>query len=378
MGRQMTGIVRHKVEQGFKEGIVGLLTLKKEQTFGLDIGATGVKVIQLNKTSSGHTVTHAARVPLPPEGIADPQGHSDAVLEAIRDSLHQSRVHARHAVGGVGGQHVRLHGFRFPGLTRQELEQAVLLEAEQIGSSDSQDCLVSYDLWEDEDATPSSPDAAGNRNAGILAAASRKITLRKQQLIQQASVNCALMDVDALAVLNVYTARRAPQEKGRTAILNLDYRHGNVIITEKGQLPFFRDFSYGGDAILEHVARETEDSPDNLWDILMNPSESTESSLNLTITLARACQKLISDLMETIRFYYIQHKGEEIQRLLLCGDFAEMPNLADVLREHLPVAVELWNPLEGMTLNVPSKTKAVLEQHGPGFAVAAGLAMREL
>ena len=96
------------------------------------------------------------------------------------------------------------------------------------------------------------------------------------------------------------------------------------------------------------------------------------------MSLTRICQSLISDIMETIRYYYIHHKVDSIDRMLICGDFSLVTHFIEVLDAHLPLPVEAWNPITKMRCNAISSTKELLEQSGPALVVAAGLAMRTI
>ena len=82
--------------------------------------------------------------------------------------------------------------------------------------------------------------------------------------------------------------------------------------------------------------------------------------------------------METMRFYMLQNKGQQVDTLRICGEFAKVNNFIEVLDMHIPNDVSLWNPVKEMKWQVPAETEALLEQSGPAFAVAAGLALRTL
>ena len=126
--KRAQGLVKGYIDQGRKQ----LLKLAQSEVLGLDIGSSAVKLIQLSKDNSGYIVRAA--------GIADivnvTEGESNDreinIGNAIHECLKSSGVQTRMAVCGVCGPEVAVRYFKFPLLSHEEIEGAVLLEAEQV------------------------------------------------------------------------------------------------------------------------------------------------------------------------------------------------------------------------------------------------------
>lgn len=346
--------------------------MRKDQTFGLDIESTAVKAVQLRRTDDGYELISAARVPCPrPTGQAE-EITLDEAAQTIGECLRASRIRSRLAVSGVSGEYAQIHPIQFPHLSEEEYQQAVQLEAEQVSPIDSSDCVVVHDRW------AGASDQVEDEGAGIMVTASRQASQRICSAIESAGLRCTMLDVDALAILNCYTETHRVSDESRVALLYLAEHHVHMIVLDGAALPFFRDFPYGSQEILKEMAQEAEDSPEALREFLFRDGTVAEQGVNLTFSLARASHQLVSDVMETLRFYYIQHKGSDIEHLYVCGEFAMVNNFVPMLDAHLPVEVSLWNPLESFKSKMPRETHAQAMHHGPCYVVAAGLAMREL
>ena len=98
-------------------------------------------------------------------------------------------------------------------------------------------------------------------------------------------------------------------------------------------------------------------------------------------SLARASERLASDIEKTLLYYSTQENSFDIEKILVCGGFAQFNELVNFLNGRLPINIELWNPFEKMRCNVHHNHKGVLlknvlKKNGPAMTIAAGLAMR--
>lgn len=333
---------------------------------GLDIGSSAVKMIGLSKNGESYRVTSAAMA-----DIADVD--SDAreeinTVRAISDCIESGGTQRRLAVCSICGPEVAVRNFRFPSLPQGEIEGAARLEAGQVCPFNVAEATVDYQLISEEDKNIS----------GILVAATDRLIKRKRNLAKGASLNCVLMDVDGLALLNCFSQHEKSPAARPTAILNIGNSVVNLAIIGHDNLPFVRDMACAGGDIVKHIVDESNISTEHVRRALSGSQEADWSLPEFDFCLERACHKLISDVAETLRYYTAQKKSSCIEKIFLCGGFALAKGIAGLLDSHLPATVELWNPFDKICCDADFRGKDVLEKNGPAMAVAAGLAMRSL
>jgi type IV pilus assembly protein PilM len=353
-----------------------LLKISQDEVVGLDIGSSVVKMVQLQKNNACYKVIAA--------GIADIEkgdDSDDSAIEvntagAIHKCLESIGVQTRLAVCSVCGPEVAVRYFRFPLLPAEEVGPAVLLEAGQVCPFNIDDSSVDYQLI---------PDGEDNVS-GILVAATNKLIERKRRLAEDASLSTVLVDVDGLALLNCFSEYRkvsSEDEVGQTAaILNVGSCFTNLAImagtASDNALPFVRDIAYGGDDIVKHVAAEHNLPIETVRKILFGCETLEQPQSGLGDSLARACQRLITDVAETLRYHTAQGKSAAVERVLVCGGFSLVEGFVELLDSRLPARASLWNPFDRMSCEDGRRWKDVLQKNGPAMAVAAGLAMRSI
>lgn len=354
---------------------------RQPEVLGLDIGSSTVKIIQLCKDSNGYSVTAAGIADIETTAVSAAPGETDTpasseyirneqrlnTVRAIRKCLEPMGVQTKLAVCSVCGPEVAVRDFEFPLLPPNEIEGAVLLEASQVCPFNTQDGTVDYQLipYNDEKTT------------GVLVATTNAVIQNKIQLVQESSLECALMDVDGLALLNCFSAYEQPRAGQTVAILNVGSSSTTLAIMGDNEVPFIRDMAYAGNDIIKNIAEETGMSAEKVKKILYGrpESEQTEPS-QLHDSLERACNKLIVDVTKTSHYYKAEEKPAVVDKIFVCGGFAMVRGFIELLNTRLPAEAVLWNPFDKIGCKAGLWHQHILEKSGPAMAIAVGLATR--
>ncbi len=338
----------------------------RNKVLGLDIGSSSVKMVELSKDRAGYTVNSAAIVDIP--GVTDKSSQEENTLRVIRESLESSDFQADSVVCSVCGPEVVVRNFKFPPLQRNEVENAVMLEASQICPFDVTRSTVDYQLL---------PDTEGNVS-GILVAAKNSWIDKKKQIAESLSFHNILVDVDGLALINCFNELEKPEANQSTAILNVGSSFVNLAFIDNDSPSFIRDMVYAGNDIIKAVANEVGETPENIKRILFGKTESKKPEMELAESLKKGCKKLIVDVKETLRYHKTRTKSAAVEKIFVCGGFALVKGFIEILNEQLSAEVILWNPFEKINLGENSLKEKTLREEGPALAVAAGLAMRTI
>ena len=323
-----------------------LRRFRHKDVFGLDIGSDAVKIVQLSKNDSGYTVTAAGLA-----DIAEDNGNNDiAATNAITNCLSGSGIGTQLAVCSVSGSEVASRSFEFPSLLPEEIAGAVQFEAAQVCPFSSSNATVDYQLIHN--------DANGAR--GVLVAATNPMIERKKQLARNARLDCCLMDVDGLALLNCFDECEKPQRQEPVAILDIGASFTNLVIKGGNDLPFIRDIALGGNDIVHLIANEKSIAPEIIAANLFDSEDSGLDPMDLNSCLDIACQKLVVDIKESLRYHKTQGKSASAEKMFICGGFALAKGLIEILNNHLAATVSLWNPFEKINCPLPGKLRSLL------------------
>lgn len=332
-----------------------MLGMEKDNIAGLDVGSSSVKMVRLSKTDGNYAVKWAEAAEI-----------GDGVITAIKDCLKSCDPKDRLAACSLSGPEVVVRDFRFPLLPKDEIASAVQFEAAQVSPFDIEQAEVDYKLM----------PRSNEHISGVLVAAKKSQIVNKCQTAKDAGLDCVLVGVDGLEILNCFTELEGNKPGSTTAILNVGYNYSNLIISGGDGLPFIRDINYAGKIITEKLAHEMNISIETLR-VILGDNRKVESQQAFHNSLAAACMELTDAIFETIRYCTVNRKTEQIEKIYVCGGFSQTPGFIELLNDRLPASAVLWNPFDKIAWPVERESCRVIQKHGPSFAVAVGLAMRQ-
>ena len=351
--------------------------LGHKDIFGLDVGTSCVSAVWLRKDDGVYRVIAAGRTRVVHGG----SGHlsSDAfVVKAIRECVKSANIKTRYAVCSLSGSDIALRRFEFPAVSDDELANAVLFEAEQVCPFEEGQFIVDYQLMNNNKfgSKKSGVQEAGGLTRGILVAAMADVIGRRNQLARKSALNCVLMDIDGLALLNCYSECEDHVVGQTTALLRIGDNFSNLVILPDGGLPFVRDIPHASTEIIgrictEHVSFEA------IGDTFYGWRQDGRHDQAIRNGMEAACTPLIAELTETLR-YYALHEGQAVDTIYVCGYLGVGEDLCNLLDSRLSPKVVIWNPFDKMRCDSSCRGFDIIKAHGPSLALAAGLAMRTI
>jgi type IV pilus assembly protein PilM len=342
------------------------LKLKPKDILGVDIGSSVIKIIQMRKDPEGDYVTTAHAAELPSVQHEGETTREISTVKAIRDCLKIEKIKTKMAVCSVSGKQVAVRYFKFPQLSQEETEGAVMLEADQVCPFNVDISCVDYQLIPTDDESVK----------GVLVAATNKLIQEKKSMIDNASLDAVLMDVDGLALLNCFYQYQKDDTSQISAVLNVGSSCTNLAIVDGNGIPFIRDIAYAGDDIIKKVSKPLGKTPEQVKELLFSFEGSESDSNNLRAVLEQASQELIHDINGTLRYYTTRENSSAVEKVYVCGGFALAKEFVNILDQHLYPEAVLWNPFDRIPYNVNPECEQFLKKNGPAMAVATGLAMR--
>ncbi len=351
-----------------KSVLGALLDTQKMAYVGLDVGSGAVKALRL--------VCHGGRWTAEAAGFAEIEQSADALLQrkntiaAINRCFKDAGIRgSRNAVCGLAGPEVVIRNFMFPQLPDAALEQAARFEAQQVSALDINHSVVDYQLLED-----AGRESDKGKRRGYLAAALEEAISRRLEMVQETDVRVLMMDINNLAALNCVCQLSEKDSDDGFAVLDVGHTQSNLSILGADGSPSTRDLTFGASRLTLEMSKKLQFTPHQIQDVFAK--ESLEPAIEMELTSASS--KFIADVVETLRFYGRQPGCGKIERVHLCGGLAAFKPWVDLLTQHLPLSVSVFNPFSTIVYRGNPDRNPKIDLFGPAFTVAAGLAMRTL
>lgn len=344
---------------------------RNKSTLALDIGASSVKCVKLERRGGSYALEAMETRELPPEAIvADDIKDRDTVIFNIQSVVDACDPRAKDVVVSMSGHGVITDKITIDKKMGPEAEQAILFEAEQRAPYDIEDVSMDYHVLNVDEAT--------NKMEVLLVAARRDFLRSYLDLVTDANLRPVIVDTDAFAVLNSYEINYDIHPERMTALVNIGYDNTNVVFIKDGNYHSTRDVAAGGRMVFDTIQKEFRLNQELTAKAIKGEMESSIDQDMLKATIIAAAEELISGLEVGFSYFRSVAKVDKIDWVVLSGGGALIPYLPEFLQSKLSIPIEIANPLRNIEYDPDMFTTIQPERIAPLLAVPIGLAARKV
>lgn len=341
---------------------------RPKTTVGLDIGSSTIKVVEVDHRSDGPRLVSYGMADLVPEAIVEGEiMDRQLVVETIQNLFESRGIKRRHVISGVSGRGVIVKRITMERLPVQEAREAIQWEAEQHVPYDINDVSIDFEILNNE--------IGPNQMQVLLVAAKRDLISAHADLIREAGLQPAVIDVNSFAVQNAAEVNYEFTKGEVAALVNVGAELTNINLVQGGIPLYTQDLSLGGNSFIEALQKKHQVSRDEAF--LALRAKEGSSSLDVSSVVKSFCADLGVALERSIVYLKSNGDTDHIDRVLLSGGGSMIRGLPALLSERLKVPVELVDPLKRVRFAPEVFGASDPHDVAPQLAVGLGLALRK-
>ena len=298
---------------------------------------------------------------------------TDDIARAIMAINEEAKTKARQAVFSIPDFSTFFTNFELPLMSPEEIPQAVRYEARQHIPLPLAEVTPDWQLIDDK---PLSPQKTNLKI--LLVAVPNEVVNQYQKIAQVAQLELVALEAEVFALIRSLIQE---EEKGVLALIDIGAQSTTCSIVEKRILKMSRSFDMSGNDLTMAVSKslnldflEAQKLKEKCgirgFDLALGEQSKVikEILIPLVDTIIREIEKTISG--------FSQQDGKDIERVVLTGGTALIPGLREYFEEQLKKETVVPNPFAN--LFYPPILEKKLEEMGPSFSIATGLALRGL
>lgn len=349
-----------------------LLRKRSRATVAVDIGSNVVKCLRIDHSGESPVITHFAMVDLLPEAIVEGEiMDREMVVEAIRECIARSGIQETQVVSAVGGRSVIVKKILTDKMTAADAQEAILWEAEQHVPFDIDDISLDFQIVKE--------DVGANQMEILLVAAKKETIAAHAELLREAGLTPVVVDVDAFAVQNCFENGAGGPQEEVVGLLHVGADVTNVCIVERGIPYFTRDLAVGTNRLVEGFQRKLGLSDDDARRVVADPEGQEDvDPADIAKVVAEVAEDIGTGIERSLSFLRTSGDAESIDRIVLSGGGGRFPGLAEYLREHHDIEVELSDPLASIDYDPEVFEDYDTDRISPLLAVGIGLGLRTM
>jgi type IV pilus assembly protein PilM len=338
---------------------------KRAEVFGLDIGSSAVKLVELRDDGTGgYALASFATVSLAADVIADGvMKDPPTVTQAIKDAVARAGVKSTGAAIGICGRELIVKKVQMPTVPPKELREAILLEAEHHIPFAIDEVFIDHHVVA----------MHGGTMDIILVAVKKSKVMDYVAVVEEAGLRPVIVDVDSFALANQYELTAAADGDEAVALIDIGASVMKTNVVRGGATIFARDIPFGGSQYTQAIARRLTISFEQAEAAKVG-QDSTIAWDTVVPALEEISHELSLEVQRTFDYFASTAESERIGKIVLGGGCAHVPGLTEYLASNWGIPVELARPFDRIA--VPEEHAATVAGLGPSLAVAVGLGLR--
>lgn len=341
----------------------------KSNTFGLDIGTSNIKAVFLNKDGNVFSYNASLSTPTPSPGMQSesPFDHQE-IAKVINKLVSDAKITTNKVNIALPEHNIFTKVIDMPVLSEKELSSAIYWEAEQHIPAPMDTMTLAWNVLKRP------RDLGSDQKMQVLiVAAPNQIIKRYQAILELAGLSVVAVETETLSIVRCVTKGYSNLT---TIIMNIGSLNTSLSIVQNGIIVFNYSIPLGGIALTRAIASDFGLSLDQAEEYKRTYGFSDK---NLSGKVGHAIEPIFTNILTEVKkavaFYNEKYKSDSpITQVLLTGGTANLPGLDLYFVKNIGIETAILNPWKVLGITgIPKQ----LEQLGPEYAVACGLAIKE-
>lgn len=368
-------------------GLGKLMKGSEANAIGVDIGSSAVKVVEIKKRGGKMILETYGAISLGPYGELDVGRVTnlpvEKVAEAVKEVLKQSGTSMTSGGFSVPVQSSLIFNIELPAAVKEsELPSIVPTEARKYIPVPITEVSLDYFVLPKKEASfeemsmkggdSSTPQKSADKTNVLVVATQNNAVSRYRAIVSQAGLSASFFEIE------VFASIRSNFEHELSPVLLIDFgaSRTKLAIVEFGMIKKYHSVERGGADITDAISKSLSipfneaEKMKKEFGLFGNPADKNLAEI-IRVHIDYIFSETNSALLE-----YEKKYSKTISKIIFTGGGSLMKGLSEVASSELKADVESGHPFR--KVGTPAFLEKVLDAMGPEFAVALGLALRQL
>ncbi len=346
-----------------------LLTPKSRHLIGVDICATSVKLVDIQR-QQGMFHLKSYGIERLPEGVVVDKliVDTEAVGDTIASLARRCQVANAHAATAVSGSAVITKIIDMDmALSDVEREAQIRLDADQYVPYPLEDVNLDFEVL--------GPSLVSDDMVQVLLTASRSENVdQRVDALTFGGMQTKVMDIESHAIERAFglMVDNLPGLPELVALVDIGHNQTTLYVAKNGEFIYSREQLFGGAQLTEAIQNRYGLSSE---EAALSKRERTLPDDYYPEILTPFIENTIQQITRSLQFYFSSSQYSNIDHVVLAGGSSSIPGLAGMAQQKLGVTVSIANPFTNMTI-APHIDNEQLAIDAPSLMAACGLALR--
>lgn len=345
---------------------MGLLT-GAASFFGLDIGSTALRAVELKGTGPSRVLYKYAYMPIDPRIVlSDSKTDQQHLTQAIAQLIGQAKFSTKDVVVGVPSSRVFTTVADVERLPDRELAKSIRYQADALIPTPLNESKIDWAIMGDSPIDKTKLEI-------LLTSVPNDFIERRLDLIESAGLNVVAFEPDNLALVR---SLAEPAATAAYVVLDVGHKSTDIVVVYGGMPRLTRSIPTGMEAVVRTAMQNLNVDEKQAEQFVMKFGLSREKLEGQVFqAISGAIDIVTSEIEKSIKFFQTRYANVGIERLVVTGGGSVLPEFPLYLANKFVINVEIGNPWRGVQFS-PDRQNELLSVANQ-FSVAVGLAERE-
>lgn len=334
--------------------------------FGLDIGTTAVRLVELSGSGPVKTLTKYAYTPVDSKiSLSDSKADQQKLAQIIRDLVAQARVSTKNVAVGIPSSRVFTTVVDFERLSPAELGKSIRLQADSLIPTPLAESKLDWALIGDSPVDKTKVEL-------LISSVPNEFVENRLDMLESIGLNVIAFEPDNLALTR---AMLPPDATLPQMVLDIGSKSTDLVVAMNGAPRLTRSIPTGSEAIIraamQNLSIDEKQAEQFVFKFGLS-KDKLEGQIHQAII--GTVDLLTSEIEKSIKFVSTRYPETKLDRIIVTGGASALPEFPLYIANKFAVNVEIGNSWRNISF--PAERQNELLAVSNHFGVAAGLAER--
>ncbi len=343
-----------------------ILTGGSGDFFGLDIGSTAVRLVELRGKGLPKSLVKYAYVPLDSAmSLSDSKADQQKLAQVISQLVNQAHVTTRNVAVGIPSGRVFTTVADVDRMSPGDLAKSIPLQADTLVPTPLSESKIDWSLLGDSPVDKTKEEI-------LLTSVPNKFVEGRLDMLESIGLNVVAFEPDNLAMARALTVPDA----GTQLILDTGHRATDLVIMQADAPRLTRSIPTGLEAIIRSAGQSLNVDQKQAEQFVFKFGLSQDKLEGQVFqAISGTVDLLTGEVEKSIKFFQKRYTQAKVERIIVTGGASVIPEFPLYLANKFGINVEIGNAWRNVTYSQDRQNELLAISNQ--FSVAVGLAERE-
>jgi len=335
--------------------------------FGLDIGTTAIRLVELRGSGRVKALTKYAFVPIDSKvTMSDAKPDQQKLLQALQDLLTEAKITTRNVAVGLPSSRVFTTVVDIDRLSPDEIAKTIQYQADSLIPTPLAESKLDWAVLGDSPKDKAKVEV-------LLSSVTNEFVESRLDMLESIGLNVIAFEPDSMALSRAVIPADATLPQ---MVLDIGNKSTDLVITVNGAPRLVRSIPTGGEAIIKSAAQNLniDDAQARQFVFKFGISKDKLEG-QIYHAIIGTVDILVGEIEKSIKFFQARYPESKIERIIVTGGASALPEFPLYIANRFGLNVEIGNAWRNISF--PADRQNELLAASNHFCVAAGLAERE-